>query len=338
MTQQYLLIPERRAAYQAACGRGPSIADADRQGEIVVLLGEPGSGKSATLSAVCSPSTADIPRDACRLSAADFASRVKAATRPADRNTLVRELAVPDRLLFDDADAWLSHRIAAARLVEILDLRARANLDTVLTMASLPRRGDAVVPELRDRLRGGVVCSMSPLSKASRRRLLCLMSERHRISLDDEAASLAADSATQPGPLATIVAGVAATGRRHGGRVTRGLLAASLRRATATSESISIQDCESAVARQFGLSVSELRSTTRRAAVALPRQIAMHLARTVAGATYEAIGRHFGGRNHSTVMHACRAVDRRMSSDTLVAGQVDEVRLALADRGLAAAG
>lgn len=68
-----------------------------------------------------------------------------------------------------------------------------------------------------------------------------------------------------------------------------------------------------AVAAEYGVSVIDLESDRRALAVARPRQAAMWLCRRLTGRSLPEIGRMFGGRDHTTVMHACKAVERRLS-------------------------
>ena len=63
------------------------------------------------------------------------------------------------------------------------------------------------------------------------------------------------------------------------------------------------------MARHFGLTVGELKGKSRQQAIAEARGLAMYLARRLTGASYAEIGRQFGGRDHTTVLHACRKVD-----------------------------
>jgi chromosomal replication initiator protein len=65
----------------------------------------------------------------------------------------------------------------------------------------------------------------------------------------------------------------------------------------------------------FGLSMDDLLSASRAAPVAWPRQVAMYLSRELTDQTLPAIGRAFGGRNHTTVMHACRRTAERITTD-----------------------
>jgi chromosomal replication initiator protein len=76
----------------------------------------------------------------------------------------------------------------------------------------------------------------------------------------------------------------------------------------------------------MGVSREELLAQDRRPKVALARQIAMYLARELTDESLPAIGREFGGRNHSTVMHAHRRIQASVLTDTDTARVVDGVR------------
>lgn len=87
---------------------------------------------------------------------------------------------------------------------------------------------------------------------------------------------------------------------------------------------ISITDIEATITKTFGVTVKELRSSTRARRVSRPRMLAMYLARLHTQAAYQEIGHHFGNRNHSTVISAERKVKAWMEEGTeiRVASQV----------------
>lgn len=76
-----------------------------------------------------------------------------------------------------------------------------------------------------------------------------------------------------------------------------------------------IKQIQEAVAHLFGLSAEELRQGSSRHVVALPRQIAMYLVKQMTDASLPEIGRHFGGRHHTTVMHSIAKIHRLRSSE-----------------------
>ena len=76
-----------------------------------------------------------------------------------------------------------------------------------------------------------------------------------------------------------------------------------------------MQDIQERISEAFGVSMEDLLSTSRAAPVTWPRQVAMYLARELTDQTLPAIGRAFGGRNHTTVLHACRRTAERIATD-----------------------
>jgi chromosomal replication initiator protein len=72
----------------------------------------------------------------------------------------------------------------------------------------------------------------------------------------------------------------------------------------------------SAVAHYYGMAAGEMVSPDRRRVIAHPRQLAMALARELTGKPLSLIGRHFGGRDHTTVIHAVRVVHERVGKET----------------------
>jgi len=84
------------------------------------------------------------------------------------------------------------------------------------------------------------------------------------------------------------------------------------------------------VAAHFGLKMSELRSKQRQRALVFPRQVAMYLCRELTDASLPEIGRYFGGRDHTTVLHACAKIAHMEETDESVARLLWQLRRTLA--------
>jgi chromosomal replication initiator protein len=99
----------------------------------------------------------------------------------------------------------------------------------------------------------------------------------------------------------------------------------------------SIGEIQTAVASYYEISVEDLVSASRAARVAWPRQVAIHLARELTDASLQDIGAVFGGRNHATVLHACKRVSERVNnapeSSTELRELAQQLRSANVDRG-----
>jgi chromosomal replication initiator protein len=78
---------------------------------------------------------------------------------------------------------------------------------------------------------------------------------------------------------------------------------------------VTVAEIQERTAAAFDLTVDALLSQSRAGAVAWPRQVAMYLARELTDQTLPSIGRAFGNRNHTTVLHACRRTAERIAGD-----------------------
>ena len=89
---------------------------------------------------------------------------------------------------------------------------------------------------------------------------------------------------------------------------------------------ITIEDIQKRVAEHYNIRVSEMHSSRRARAVARPRQVAMFLAKQLTSRSLPEIGRKFGGRDHTTVMHAVKRINELRESDSILAEDVDLLR------------
>jgi len=79
----------------------------------------------------------------------------------------------------------------------------------------------------------------------------------------------------------------------------------------------------------FNVSPEQLQAKKKTANIALARQVAMYLSRTLTSTTLKVIGREFGGRDHSTVIHACDMISKRMSGDAAFRDKIDRISASL---------
>jgi hypothetical protein len=85
------------------------------------------------------------------------------------------------------------------------------------------------------------------------------------------------------------------------------------------------------VARKYNVRRSDLLCSRRTANIVRPRQVAMYLAKILTLRSLPEIGRHFGGRDHTTVLHAVRKIEARRSNDTALAEEIEGLKLRLQD-------
>ncbi|MHC4878389.1 MAG: helix-turn-helix domain-containing protein [Planctomycetota bacterium] len=90
-----------------------------------------------------------------------------------------------------------------------------------------------------------------------------------------------------------------------------------------------IESVAKAVAREFGVRLADMRSTSRDHVVAVPRQCAMYLARELTDEHLATIGKYFSGRSHSTVLHSCSRIAQQIEDDSALRQQVAAVKRVL---------
>ncbi len=112
-----------------------------------------------------------------------------------------------------------------------------------------------------------------------------------------------------------------------GGEINTSLAKESLRDFMGSSRrSSSVADIQKAVAEKFEISVELMKSDKRSSRVVLPRQVAIYLSRQLTDKSLVEVGRQFGGRDHTTVMHACKKIEKLMNEKPELQRQVTEIR------------
>ncbi len=95
---------------------------------------------------------------------------------------------------------------------------------------------------------------------------------------------------------------------------------------TRASKTITVFDIQRVVGSHFHVKLEDFKSKTRSKAIAYPRQIAMFLSRELIGLSFPKIGEEFGGRDHSTVMHACEKISDELSKDSHLNSQIENIK------------
>ena len=83
----------------------------------------------------------------------------------------------------------------------------------------------------------------------------------------------------------------------------------------AQTKKVTIESIQKAVAEQFGLRVTEIKAKNNSRAIVYPRQIAMYLTKHLTEASLPEIGRQFGGKHHTTVMHSVEKIEQQRQGD-----------------------
>ncbi len=185
-----------------------------------------------------------------------------------------------------------------------------------------PHDLQALEDRLRERFEAGLVADIKPPDLGTRLAILRKRVQHDSIELTDaRALGVIAERITSnvralEGALIRVVAFSSLTGRPVTPELAREVLDSLYPRSAASAQRPrTIAEIQAAACKHFELSADELVSPARVARIAWPRQVAMYLARELSGQSLPAIGRQFGGRDHTTVLHAWRRTSARIASD-----------------------
>jgi chromosomal replication initiator protein len=205
-----------------------------------------------------------------------------------------------------------------------------------------PSQLDTVDQRMRSRLMGGLVVDIDGPDLALRRKILNVRRDQMvasdpRAMIADDILDVVAEKITGGGrELEGALNRIVAFQQFNNQPVTLDLAAMVLRDANATNGDqgrIKIDDILKVVGRHYNVSKTDLLSPRRARNVVVPRQIGMYLAKKLTARSLPEIGRRFGGRDHSTVLHAVRKIDEVMRSDEKMAKDLTQL-IRLIEQGI----
>jgi chromosomal replication initiator protein len=224
-----------------------------------------------------------------------------------------------DILLVDDIQFLQSKARTEQEFFHTFNALHGAGAQLVLTSDRLPRDLDALEDRLRERFEAGLVCDVRPPDAHTRLTILRKRVQQDGIAgvepaaLDLIAARVDTNIRALEGALIRVVAFGSLTGRP----VTHELAAEVLDGLypELRPRSRTVREIQESICSAFGITFDDLVSSSRASSVAWPRQVAMYLARELTDQSLPAIGRAFGNRNHTTVLHACKRTAERIATD-----------------------
>jgi chromosomal replication initiator protein len=266
------------------------------------------------------------------LTAERFLTTFVRAVRERSTPDFKDELRGADLLLIDDVHFIGGKPSSQEELLHTLAHMLEDNRRVVLSGDRPPSALAEVDARLRSHLGAGLVCAVEPADKALRlgivERKLELLAQRQRVDLParPEVAQFLAERIPGSireleGALNTLVAGAGSRLSRLTLEEAQALLHPNLR--GGVERRITVDEIQKTVAEYFSLKQADLLSERRTRAVARPRQIAMHLCKQLTTRSYPDIGRRFGGRDHTTVLHGVRKIDELMGQDEQIARDVE---------------
>lgn len=292
-----------------------------------------GQGKTHLLNAMAQAYAAACPDATIILMSAEkFMLEFVGAMRGGDMMAFKARLRAADLLLIDDLQFVIGKGATQEELLHTIDDLLTSGKRLVFTADRPPALLDGIDQRLMSRLSGGLVADIeAPEAELRERIVRARLAALPMVAVPDDVVAYLVRHFTRnirelEGALNKLLAYAGLTGVDIDLRLAEDRLAESVRTARPR---ITIEDIQRAVCAHYKLDKSDMTSKRRLRAVARPRQVAMYLAKEMTPRSYPEIGRRFGGRDHSTVIHAVRTVEALRIADSELDAQIAAIRRAL---------
>ncbi|WP_417830123.1 chromosomal replication initiator protein DnaA [Thalassospira sp.] len=293
------------------------------------LYGGVGLGKTHLMHAIAWHIRRTQPhRTVIYLSAEKFMYRFIRALR--DKNTVdfKDQFRSVDVLMVDDVQFISGKDSTQEEFFHTFNALVDQGRQIIVSADKSPSDLEDIEERLRSRLGSGLVADIHATTYELRLGILEAKAERQGVELPQRVMEFLAHKITAnvrelEGALNRVIAHSQLVGREIGLEMVQDVLHDVLR---ASERRVSIEEIQKRVAEHFNIKVSDMHSARRARAVARPRQVAMYLSKQLTTHSLPEIGRKFGGRDHTTVMHAVRKIEELHGTDPSLSEDIDLLR------------
>ncbi|MEE4638248.1 MAG: chromosomal replication initiator protein DnaA [Wenzhouxiangella sp.] len=246
-----------------------------------------------------------------------FVSEMIQALRRDSIDQFKRRYRSVETLLIDDIQFFAGKDRSQEEFFHTFNSLLESRQQIILTCDRYPKEVDGIESRLRSRFGWGLTVSIEPPDFETRVAILQKKAAERGLDLEETVASLIAKRMRSnvrdlEGALNSLIANARFSGRRIDLDYTQEILRDVL---AVHDRLITIENIQKTVADFYQLRVADLLSKRRTRSIARPRQMAMFLAKSLTEHSLPEIGSAFGGRDHTTVLHACRKIDSLCETD-----------------------
>ena len=323
MFENFVVGKPNEFAYAAA----KRVAESDQVSfNPLFLYGGVGLGKTHLMHAIAWEIRARTPhRKVVYLSAEKFMYSFVRALRNQDTVSFKEQFRSVDVLMIDDVQFIAGKDATQEEFFHTFNALVDQGRQIVLSADKSPSSLEEIGDRLRSRLASGLVADLHPTTFELRLGILDAKAEQLGVPVPQRvkeflAHKIASNVRELEGALTRLVAHAQLVGGALTLETTQDLLQDLLR---AHDRRLTMEEIQKRVAEHFKIRVSDMSSARRSRAVARPRQVAMYLSKQLTSRSLPEIGRAFGGRDHTTVMHAVRKIEELVKADSSFAEDVE---------------
>jgi chromosomal replication initiator protein len=320
--ENFVVGKPNELAYAAAV----RIAESDKVAfNPLFLYGPVGLGKTHLMNAIAWSIKSRSPnRDIAYLSAEKFMYQFVRAVRFKDTMAFKEQFRSFDVLMIDDIQFICGKESTQEEFFHTFNALVDNKRQVIVSADKSPSDLDGMEERLKSRLGWGLVADIHPTTYELRIGILQSKAAMCVVKIPDRVLEFVAHKITSnvrelEGALNRIVANAMFVGREVTIDSAKEVLADLLR---INERKISIDEIQKKVASHYAIRLGDMSSTRRVRQVAMPRQVAMYLAKKMTTMSLPEIGKNFGGRDHTTVLHAIRKIEELIARDANIAEDV----------------
>jgi chromosomal replication initiator protein len=321
----FVVGPSNRLAHASCVAVSQSLGETYNP---LFLYGSAGLGKTHLLHAVChSVRQRDDTAIIQLLSCEDFVNRFIHAIEQGNISSFHSQFRTVDTLVIDDVQFLREREQSQEEFFHTFNALYNNGKQIILSADSPPNEIPSLEARLISRFNWGLVARIDPPSYETRIAIVQKKAHLRGLQIDDEIAEyiarqVQANIRELEGALTTIYALATTLHEPATLELAQTALEGQIKLAT---RHISIIDIIEVVTQHFDVRLTDLQSKRRSQSITLPRQICMYLARNLTKHSLEEIGGHLGGRDHTTVMHACSKIAESQESDPKMQALLNEL-------------
>lgn len=296
------------------------------------LYGGVGLGKTHLMHATAAAMREKFPRKrVLYLTAEKFLYQFIRALRAQETVAFKELFRSVDVLLVDDVQFLCGRDATQEEFFHTFNALVDQGRQVIVSADTSPSDMDGLEERVRSRLGWGLVVELNPTNYELRLSILEAKAAEIGFEVDRKVLEFVAQRiVTNVRELEGALNRLAAYSQLGGRTVTIETVQDALRDLLRANERrVSIEDIQKQVAEHFNIRLADMSSPRRARAVARPRQVAMYLAKHLTSRSLPEIGRKFGGRDHTTVMHAIRKIDELSAADSVMAEDIRLIRRVL---------
>jgi chromosomal replication initiator protein len=303
---------------------------------LLFIHGGFGYGKTHLLNAIALEARTVRGARVLFLRAEDFMRRFLSALRNQETLAFKEELRGADILLIDDLQHICGRTATISEFLHTVNAFTDLRRKVVIAADRPPSGLEGLTDDIRSRLQGSISIALEKPDAATRLGILkakaaALEKKLPRATISDTVLErVASEMDASPRELLGVLMKLATYADLTGKAVTAEVAEEAIgARAMTGDHRVTIDEIQKKTAEYYKLDLRELHSARRARRVARPRQVAMYLARELTSRSLPDIGRRFGGRDHTTVLHACRRIEELCKTDPVFQQEVDFLRKVL---------